>query len=429
MVHAKRTLIFGLGLVLLLAVAGTVLAPSIVTGGTSQAPFPGLVGMVCTTAGPNPTFDLKTAEGYIQFPDGNSIYMWGYTLATSAFQMPGPVLCVNEGDTVTINLTNNTPGISQPVSIIFPGQTNVTAGGGTAGFLTNEAAANGGSVSYTFVASQPGTYLYESGTNQELQVHMGLYGALVVRPALGPNFAYNDPSTEFDPSREYILVMHEIDPDIHYAVSNGQAANLLARHDRYWTINGRSMPDTLNDNFVPWLPSQPYGALVYVEAVEPSLNPGAKPALIRYANAGTAIHPFHPHGNHLKAIAQDGRFLGGAANENFARSLAAGQTMDLLFQWRNVEQWSPGPNGPVPVSLPGLQNLVFKDGVTFYSGDPELGEQDELPVGVTSFNECGEFYYPWHSHALFEFQNFDEGFGGLATMVRVDPPASLGLCP
>ena len=31
-------------------------------------------------------------------------------------------------------------------------------------------------------------------------------------------------------------------------------------------------------------------------------------------------------------------------------------------------------------------------------------------------------YFPWHSHALNEFANFDEGFGGMATLLRVDPP-------
>ena len=78
------------------------------------------------------------------------------------------------------------------------------------------------------------------------------------------------------------------------------------------------------------------------------------------------------------------------------------------------------------MTIPELQNLVFKDDVTFYSGDPELAGTGELPVGVTSFNQCGEFYFPWHSHALFEFTNFDEGFGGLATVVGVFPP---GGCP
>ena len=46
---------------------------------------------------------------------------------------------------------------------------------------------------------------------------------------------------------------------------------------------------------------------------------------------------------------------------------------------------------------------------------------------VASFNECGEFYFPWHSHALQTVQNFDEGFGGMNTLVRVDPPVGCGL--
>jgi hypothetical protein len=194
-------------------------------------------------------------------------------------------------------------------------------------------------------------------------------------------------------------------------------------------VNGRSFPDTISDNGVPWLPNQPYGALVRVEPFDASTNP--YPALIRYANAGMANHPFHPHGNHLRVIARDGRLLKGPSGEDtsfedFTRTIGSGQTYDLVFRWTVVDPWIPAGGTPVPVTIPGLQNLVFKDGATFYSGDPELGEQGELPVGVTSYNECGEFYFPWHSHALFEFTNFDEGFGGLATLLRVDPP---GGCP
>jgi hypothetical protein len=43
-----------------------------------------------------------------------------------------------------------------------------------------------------------------------------------------------------------------------------------------------------------------------------------------------------------------------------------------------------------------------------------------LPTLVVSYNVCGEFYFPWHSHALNEFVNFDVPFGGLATLLRVD---------
>ena len=106
------------------------------------------------------------------------------------FQHPSPVLCVNEGDTVTIVLHNTLP---EDVSIIFPGQENVLAngepsqpqfdGGGDLTSLAPVAAANGGSMTYSFVASKPGTYLYESGTDPTVkQVNMGLFGALG-RPA------------------------------------------------------------------------------------------------------------------------------------------------------------------------------------------------------------------------------------------------------
>ena len=54
------------------------------------------------------------------------------------------------------------------------------------------------------------------------------------------------------------------------------------------------------------------------------------------------------------------------------------------------------------------------------------GERRRCRRGQVSFNRCGEYYYPWHSHALNEFQNFNEGFGGLATLLRVDPPVGTG---
>ncbi|RME47633.1 MAG: copper oxidase [Caldilineae bacterium] len=391
--------------------------------------------LLCTNG---PTFNLTATEGYISVPDGNQIYMWGFANADTGgnFQLPGPVLCVNEGETVTVNLTN---ALAEPVSIVFPGQTGVTAslvGGGTLGggtlnppgLFTLEAAP-GQTVQYTFRANHPGTYLYESGTNPFKQIQMGLYGALIVRPALGAQYVYDDPATEFDPSREYLLLLHEIDPDLHARVERGEPFDISTRHERYWTINGRSMPDLLADNGVSWLPTQPYGAMVRIEATVPG-DPNARPALIRYANAGLENHPFHPHGNNMEVIGRDGRQYD-ESFENFTTTIGSGQTYDLFFKWEDVDAWASETN-PVAVTIPGQLNLVFKGGVTFFSGDPRLGHgganapQDTFPPGVTSFNECGEFYYPWHSHALDEVQNFDEGFGGMFTLVRVDPP---GGCP
>jgi FtsP/CotA-like multicopper oxidase with cupredoxin domain len=410
-----------------LAFASLLVAATVLAGGMAGAADSPQTGIVCTegTGVPGaPVFDLTALDGYISTPDGNSVYMWGFAPRSEDFQMPGPTLCVREGDRVKVRLTNH---LDVPVSMIFPGQLGVISIGGSPGLLAAEVDPCAGPpcprVVYTFHAEHPGTYLYESGTKPHKQVQMGLYGAIVVRPAMGDNFAYDDPTTEFDPDREFLLLIHDIDPDLHRAVELGHAYHVTRMHDRYWTINGRSFPDTIADNGVPWLPVQPYGALVQVEA---SPDTDVLPALIRYANAGMVNHPFHPHGNHLRVIGRDGRELRGAggrdlSQESFTKTIGSGQTYEALFRWVNVDAWDPVTN-PIPVRIPRRQNLVFKDDVTFYSGKPYLGRQGALPPGVTSYNECGEFYFPWHSHALNEFQNFDEGFGGLATLVRVDPP-------
>jgi hypothetical protein len=156
---------------------------------------------------------------------------------------------------------------------------------------------------------------------------------------------------------------------------------------------------------------------------------------VRYLNVGTRNHPFHPHGNDGRVIARDGRPLeagpGGAdtSHSTFLVLVGSGQTWDALYDWRaesalGGQGWDP-TTYPVP-PLPQLQNLTFKDDATWYGGSPYLGLQDELPVGTTSFNECGEYYQMWHSHALNEAANFDAGFGGMTTLQRIDPP---GGCP
>jgi len=385
-------------------------------------------GMVCTpgsVSGNTDTFNLVANTGYEDTPDGNSIFMWSYANQdapdNSHFQTPGPVLCVNEGENVVVNLTNTLP---EPVSIVFPGQEGVTASGGSAGLLTTEADASGGTVSYSFTAGQPGTYLYQSGSDQAKQVEMGLYGALVVRPntttcppVAGTNCAYG-PSTRYKSDGEYLLLLAEIDPVLHHAVETGNGTyDLNARRPRYFTVNGREFPDTLQDNGTGLQPNQPYGALVRLQPNTDTGNP--QPTLIRMINAGLLNHPFHPHGNHTTEIAQDGRVV--PPTEHFGETIGSGQTLDYLIRWDDVDQWNPASN-PLPVPQPNYRNLTFKDSNTFYSGSPYLGYKGTLPTGTVQQNVCGEWYFPWHSHALNEFANFDEGFGGMATLLRVDPP-------
>jgi FtsP/CotA-like multicopper oxidase with cupredoxin domain len=408
-------------------------------------------GMVCTTD-PNDTFTLTTRAGTISIPDGNVVYMWGYSAGDAPFQHPSPVLCVDEGDTVTVVLHNT---LSEDVSIIFPGQENVLANGvpsqpvfeATADdtelvSLAPVAAANGGSVTYSFVANNPGTFIYESGTEPAKQINMGLYGALVVRPSdnvydpttgeLLEAYAYNDPGSRYKPETEYLLIISEIDPMLHVAVEQGYLYDMNSYKPRYWMYNGRAFPDTVASNGADWLPNQPYGSLVYIHPFDdqPLLPDGTAnenhnpyPALIRTLNVGTMDYSHHPHGNHGLVIARDGHLLKGSAGEDmsmeeFSVTIGPGQTLDSLFAWVDVEKWNPVDN-PIPVNIPQLTDLTVG---TFYSGSPYLGNIENLPVGTQALNQCGEYYHIAHNHALHQITAWGVVLSGHITFARIDPP-------
>src|SRR6516225_7329402 len=84
-----------------------------------------------------PTFNLTAQPAFLNQPDGEAIYSWGYGCngAPAGFaptlpgqncptmQVPGPTLIVTEGATVTVNLTNQLPTAVGNTSILFPGFT------------------------------------------------------------------------------------------------------------------------------------------------------------------------------------------------------------------------------------------------------------------------------------------------------------------
>lgn len=409
----------------------------------------------------NPTFNLTAKADYISTADGQALWMWGYTNGVT-MQYPGPTLIVNQGDTVTINLTNNltdingAPLVNTPVSIVFPGQSGVVATGGTTGLLTNEAAvctaAPCPTVSYTFTASQPGTYLYESGTRPDLQTEMGLVGSIVVRPTSGgaviPNQAYGSANTSFD--NEYLFLLTEADIDVHTAVEQGNLSpDLTNRHAVLWFINGRNGPDTLLAYNYPLLPTQPYDALART-------IPG-KRTLLRVVNAGTDLHPFHTHGNNVITIARDGRLLESAANasvgaapgypnlsvSDYTLKAIPGETYDGIWTWTGAGLgWDiygytsancPNPYPAdkmtqlatdrcvaVPVNLPSPGGITVGQG---FSGGPYLGSAGSLPAGESTLNVNFGMFFMWHSHTERELTNNDIFPGGMMTFMVVEPPS------
>jgi FtsP/CotA-like multicopper oxidase with cupredoxin domain len=423
-----------MGAVGMVLVLGLLALGPLASAQTAEAQGPATTGIICTYG---PSFALTAQSGYIQMSDMNTVYMWSYgTGATSGnFQYPGPVLCVNEGDTVEITLTNNLP-YNQSTSLIFPGQENVLADGALAqpdlanNSLT-DSVANGSSITYSFVATRPGTFIYESGTDTKTQVPMGLASALIVRPNMGANFLYNRASDQFTPEEEFMAFLSEVDPYQHAAwersVGQGRNYNLNNYHAYYWLLNGRGFPDTMADNNASWMPNQPYGALARIHPFND--DPGAGdayhpyPAVEHFINVGSEEYPFHPHGQNGQVIGRDGYPLAGPggqdmAYENFLVNIGPGQTWDVIFEWYDAEAYDPVSN-PVNVTIPDLANVTIG---MFYSGSPYLGYQQTMPPGTTTLNQCGEYYIISHNHALFQLDAFGQTLAGPITYLRIDPP-------
>ena len=336
-------------------------------------------------------------------------------------------------------------------------------------------------VEYSFVAAQPGTYMYHSGTNPDLQVEMGLVGAIIVRPtgfARGTKGshpdrkAYQQAGTDYD--REHLFLLSEMDPDFHWQVYGqvisgmpGQPVNVTVDtttiRPSIWFINGRNAPDTMLPDYVYWLPTQPYGAL-------PRMHPGER-LLMRVVSAGRDLHPFHHHGNHAYPIARDGRVLSSAptvltkapdlTSPDFTVRAVPGQTMDLIFEWTgkgigwdvygtpaggapahtckdvvNNRTGLPGADGfadldadhpwewcadhgrPMPVTLAGTLDLSFGES---WGGSPFLGLTGNLPQGHPGLNTRGGYFHMWHSHNEKEITTDDIFPGGMMTMLIVEP--------
>ena len=274
--------------------------------------------------------------GSVTMPDGVSVDVWGFAWKPTGppdvpcsdssvnAGLPGPVLNVNAGDSVNVILYNE---LGENVSLLFPGQTLPPDTIGVA---------PGGNKTYSFTASNPGTYLYESGTNPQVQVPMGLYGALIVRPAT-PGQAYNTAASAYNV--EATLVLSEIDPAQH---ANPTGFNLLNYAPTYWLINGKAYPDT-----------------------DPITASAGDRVLLRYLNAGSLHHTMALLGAHQQVIARDA-YPVSYPYEVVAETIASGQTTDTIV--------SP---------CAGTSFSVFESNLHLTNGP--LSSSEHFPGGMLTF--------------------------------------------
>jgi VCBS repeat-containing protein len=182
---------------------------------------------------------------------GTAVTMWGFVEVTdpATFTCPdpappwdvGPRISATAGDDLTVNLRNC---LDEPVSLFIPGQPKPTAPVADPGSnpprmrsLDAETAPYAVGI-YTWNNLKAGTRIYHSGTNLSKQVHMGLYGSLIVN--VGDGIAYNGTSP-VDYDNEAVLFFSEIDPALHDPEPKAAYPNNYK--PRYFLVNGKSHPD------------------------------------------------------------------------------------------------------------------------------------------------------------------------------------------
>jgi FtsP/CotA-like multicopper oxidase with cupredoxin domain len=409
------------------------------------------------------TFSLTAQDAYLNQPDGQAVYSWGYGCASGfnptflpaaipapaggcpTMQVPGPTLIVTEGQTVTVTLLNGLPTAAGNTSILFPGfqltSTCANSAANPQGLLTCEAAP-GATVTYTFVATAPGTHAYYSGTQGDLQIEMGLYGAVIVLPTGGgpascnstntnlygkadygstnkilgfpeqdfrlAHAAYDHPKSCYD--REYLFQWATMDSRIHRQAQAQVQARLGCTagavgcslevqtepyHPAYFLINGRSMPDLMDPNYAGEYPHQPYNG-------NPHMHPGEQ-TLIRTIGQGRWQHPFHEHANHVRILARDGNLVLSPTNPTtslagllmFNTDTTPGEAFDGIFYFTGRGlNWDPYGHHPVSSTGDSLATLPctpdangYNTGNTAALNYYEWCQDHNKPVQVNPFGD------------------------------------------
>lgn len=276
------------------------------------------------------TYYLRAAPTSISLPGGVTVPMWGFALDSDlglddgTVTVPGPRLSVSPGQPLTVVLKNRLPASAgaarTDLSLVLPGvvpdadPSPVRAGGRIVSFTASVPPGSNGT--FTWSNLPPGTYLYHSGTHPQVQVQMGLYGA-VTRDA-APGQAY--PGVAFDTDR--LFVFSEVDAALHAAVASGTYGtapftSTMEYAPRFFLLNGLPFPDT---------PS-------------PAPLSLSERILLRFVNAGLLTHVPHLQGVDMEQVAEGGHPLP-YPRVSHSLALGAGTTADALLV---PPQFAPGP--------------------------------------------------------------------------------------
>jgi FtsP/CotA-like multicopper oxidase with cupredoxin domain len=244
-------------------------------------------------------------------------------------QIPAPILDFTQNTDVYIRMTNiglvQRPDLDDSHTVHWHGFPNAIS------FFDGEPNASvavpvARNFDYFYRPRDPGTYMYHCHFEDVEHIQMGMTGVIFVRPSLGPNYAYNDPGTQFD--RQFVMLVTEIDANVHDGLAAVQEFDWTEYKPEYFFLNGRAYPHTLLPNNDPSLPNQPYSSLI-------TANAGDR-VLLRFVNLGFYQHAVQTPGIPLRVIGADARLLRGRGGEDLSYRthtvyIGPGESRDVLF--------------------------------------------------------------------------------------------------
>lgn len=231
----------------------------------------------------------------------------GLRYQTFAFngQVPGPLIHVQEGDDVTVHVTNNT---SLTHTIHWHGiyqRNNNWRNDGVPG-VTQKAIEPGETFTYRWKADKVGSLWYHCHVNVAEHVGLrGMWGPLVVEPK-------KKSKLEKRVTREAIIMLSSWDSN--YADKPGQGGGPLDTPN-FFSMNGRSFPYT-----------------------QPIRVKEGDVLRIRFYGAGSEFHSMHLHGHDMLVTHKDGTPL---PHPYYADTvpIGPGERYDVIVEMNNPGLW------------------------------------------------------------------------------------------
>jgi FtsP/CotA-like multicopper oxidase with cupredoxin domain len=321
---------------------------------------------------------LAAGDGYTKMADGRPLYSFGFSDITGvmpdmammdgmlAAKFPAPAIIVNEGQIVYLNLTNvgmvRRPDLFDPHWVHFHGFPNAATifdGEPMASISINM----GASLTYYYVAPEPGTYMYHCHVEATEHMQMGMLGNLYVRPkqnqgnaGLGipaGKYVYNDNvppgnagSTAYN--REFMIQIAAFDSNFHELHVNVQPLPFANMKDDYPMLNGRGYPDTVRASSGFDIPVDPADGVTPLNNGQPSqaltslikANVGDK-VLLRISSLSTIdFYTLASPGIPMKVVGKDARILWGSSGNLFYKTnsvtLGGGQSYDVILDTAGI---------------------------------------------------------------------------------------------